>query len=418
MICSLFLPLSYLTLCVLGLELPLDLLVLLLGNVRLESLNELLNLHLLTSPHAQGSAARKLSRRNENIVGNVNDTILGDAVGNGNTSEGVDLDLLEWSVPRNVNSKAAAVQQRREVDVEVGVSLGLNILVALGGAVVEGVAVEGEVEYGVVLQESLEVLLAAVREEEGVDSGAKLAESIVGRSEEGATDMAILTSVVQKTSLSETEKKSGELGREELENLDGLWWWQDEGVDTVNDTVGSEDVDGDDTAVEIDGNAPQANLSGQTLRLATEGLLLEKGGEGLFVEDATSRVDAGNDVVSKDLADGLLVGLGSILRDLAEGVVCRSEDSEVGLGAVENLDELLILADQLSKLGGVLGLADELVDGVVWLAVVRRVVRATVARASVVRRTVVRVVRAMVRRVVVVTVMVVIVVLPSLSLED
>lgn len=123
---------------------------------------------------------------------------------------------------------------------EVRVSLGLNILVVLGSAIVEGVAVEGEVENSVVLQESLEVLLATVREEEGVDSGTKLAESIVGRGEEGASDVALLTGVVQETSLSKTEKKSGELGGKKLEDLDGLWRGQDERVNTVDDTVGSE----------------------------------------------------------------------------------------------------------------------------------------------------------------------------------
>lgn len=95
---------SYLTPGKRDLELPLDLLVLLLGNVGLESLDEVLNLHLLTGPHAQGRAAGKLSWRNENVVGNVNDTIFGDTVGNGDTCEGVDLDLLERSVPRNINS--------------------------------------------------------------------------------------------------------------------------------------------------------------------------------------------------------------------------------------------------------------------------------------------------------------------------
>lgn len=46
--------------------------------------------------------------------------------------------------------------------------------------------------------------------------------------------------------------------------------------------------------------------------------------------------------------------------DLLEGLIRGGKDGVVGLGTVKKLDEVVVLVDQLCKLGGVLALTDEL----------------------------------------------------------
>lgn len=49
-----------------------------------------------------------------------------------------------------------------------------------------------------------------------------------------------------------------------------------------------------------------------------------------------------------------------MLWDLLESFICGSENGVVGLCAVQELDEVVILVDELCKFCGVLALADKL----------------------------------------------------------
>lgn len=91
-----------------------------------------------------------------------------------------------------------------------------------------------------VLKQGLQVLLTVGREEERVDLGAKLPEGEVGGSEEGSTWMIGAVEEIKETSLAETELKSGELGWQEVDDLDHTWRREDEAVNAVDDTVGAE----------------------------------------------------------------------------------------------------------------------------------------------------------------------------------
>jgi len=62
----------------------------------------------------------------------------------------------------------------------------------------------------VVLQKRFEVLLAAAREEEGIDTWAKLLECFVGWSEKGATNGGSFLKDLDKAGLAKTEQKSAE----------------------------------------------------------------------------------------------------------------------------------------------------------------------------------------------------------------
>lgn len=86
-------------------------------------------------------------------------------------------------------------------------------------------------------------------------------------------------------------------------------------------------------------------------------------------------------------------------------VVKEHETYVVSLGAVELLNQIREVIDELSKLGGVLAVGNQLVDGVIrgavvgWVvrAVVRRVV-GTIVRRAVVGRAMVRVIEGLIER--------------------
>ena len=142
------------------------------------------------------------------------------------------------------------------------VSLRHTFLALAVGAVV-GVGVEGVVGDKVVLEQSLEVLLAVLAEEEGVDARAKLLESEVGRGEESAALVVGGVNHIEKASLAEAELEGGELAGKKIDDGGDIWRWQDDGVNTVDDTIGTEDVDGDNAGVEVDGQASQTDVESQ-----------------------------------------------------------------------------------------------------------------------------------------------------------
>jgi len=113
-------------------------------------------------------------------AGDVNNTILGDDVLEGDGVEGVDLDGDKAAEAADVDGQSTVLKKSREVDMEV---TGL-LVVNLGGvSLVVGIGVEGVAGHDVVLEESLQVLGATLREQESVDVRAKLLECPVVRCE-------------------------------------------------------------------------------------------------------------------------------------------------------------------------------------------------------------------------------------------
>ena len=98
--------------------------------------------------------------------------------------------------------------------------------------------------------------------------------------------------------------------------------------------------------------------------------LVEKSWDRRRGEYTTSWIEFDRDVIQEYLPDQLLRRLLAMLRDLLESAVCRSKDRVVSSGAVEDVDQLLIIGNQLRELGRVLALADQLVDGLVRLVAV------------------------------------------------
>lgn len=65
-----------------------------------------------------------------------------------------------------------------------------------------------------------------------------------------------------------------------------------------------------------------------------------------------------------------------MFRNSLKGLVSRGKESVVGLGAVQSIDKVGVIVDELSQLGRVLGLGDQLIYSQVGLvAMVRWVVR-------------------------------------------
>ena len=124
------------------------------------------------------------------------------------------------------------------------------------------------------------------------------------------------------------------------------------------------------------------------------------------MQDTAGRVEVRADMVQKDILENLFRGVLAVVGDLLESFVGRSKDGVVGFGTVKSFDQVVVLVDQLCKLGSVLALIDELIHRPVrsMVAIMRSpMVRRTVVgrRAVVGRRPVVRwpIVRRVMRRV-------------------
>lgn len=107
-------------------------------------------------------------------------------------------------------------------------------------AVIESIRVQSLIGDDVVLEKSLEILFAVGAEQEGIDPGTEALESKVRGSKERSTD--VVAGIVQRgkeAGLVESEFESAELARQQAENLSSLGRWHDDGVDAMNDTVGT-----------------------------------------------------------------------------------------------------------------------------------------------------------------------------------
>lgn len=122
------------------------------------------------------------------------------------------------------------------------VTLRDSALVNVGAlGLVVRIGVQCLVGNDMVFKESLEVLLSILAEEEAVDPWAKLLESEVRWREEGSANM--VGGVVdgsEDAGLGQAELESAELRGKELNDFGGLWRWDEEAVNSVDNTVSAE----------------------------------------------------------------------------------------------------------------------------------------------------------------------------------
>jgi len=267
-----------------------------LGDIRLKPLHEVFNLEFLT--HVLGCSASKFLRRDKDVRNDLNYTVLSNAILNADAAEAVDLDADETTVAGDVDAEAAVLEKGRQVHVEVSLR---HTLLRLVVGLVEGVGVQGVVMDDVVLEQCLQVLLTVSGEEECVDLRAELLEGEVRGSEESAALVIGGVELIEKAGFAETKLKSRELAGQEVDDLNNVGRRDDDGVHTVNHAVGTEDVNGNDAAVEVDSEALETDVEAQTLweRLAAEMVTLEEGGDGVGDENTAGGVEVGYDMVAE-----------------------------------------------------------------------------------------------------------------------
>ena len=128
------------------------------------------------------------------------------------------------------------------------------------------------------------------------------------------------------------------------------------------------DVGSDNLAVEVDADAVEADTGAQPLGFIAQPRLVEGRREGVRREDALGRVLSKANVIPQDFFDGFLVGL-LVMGHILEGRVGRHKECVIGFGAIQQLHDAGGLVYNLGKLGRVLAVLDELVDGQVVVLV-------------------------------------------------
>ena len=236
--------------------------------------------------------------------------------------------------------------------------------------------------------QSLKVLATVLAEQKAVDLGAKLLEGEVGRGEQSTAGVVGAIVGIKETSLAKSQLESGELGRQEVNDLECSWRRNEKVVNSVDDSVCTEDVDSNNAGVEVDGQASETKVNAKSLRgLTGQVLALHEGRDGVSDKDSASRVEVITDVVLDELLDHLLAGL-VVRRVVREGGVLGGKDGEVArIGGVQLFNYVGVLADELRELLSVLGRAEQLPDGLIRLVAM---VRASVMRRMMRRFTMVR----------------------------
>lgn len=189
-----------------------------------------------------------------------------------------------------------------------------NIVASGSLCLVKSVRVEGLVGDDVILDESFEILLAVVAEQEGVDLGPELAEGDIGWSKEGTASVVGLGDCVCESSLDKSELERAELGGEELEDLQCRWGRQEKRINGMDDTIGTElsgcqweaplrgsgtyNVDSNNLAIEIDVQAScKTKSNSKSLWLAAKSILTKDGWNGMGHQNTTSWVEVCGDMI-------------------------------------------------------------------------------------------------------------------------
>lgn len=207
---------------------------------RFEPFLEVLHRQILTVPLLQ--TAVDCLRWDENTAHYLNDPIGSNAVFDCDGGEAVDLDLNEASISAYIDAERLIFQQGLEVNLNSAVSTepggaevsDTHVEVSLRNTIlfnicrlgfVEGIRVQCLIGNNVVLQESLEILLTILAEEEAIDPSTELLECEVGWRKDGPTKMGrSIVYTFEQTSLGETKLEGAELAWKELDDIGRFWW--------------------------------------------------------------------------------------------------------------------------------------------------------------------------------------------------
>ena len=189
---------------------------------------------------------------------------------------------------------------------------------------------------------------------------------------------------VDQASLCQAELKGAEFARKKLDDVDSLGRRHQNAVNPMDDTVGSKlcmlenpfesglrktyNVDCNDSAIEIDSQAPETNIGAQSLHFAGEILANQSCRDSMRYQNTAGWVELWRDMVQENLLDLLFGWL--MTMDPLEGFVNWSKDSIVCRSPVQECDKVVILIDELCKLGRVLAFRNQLIDCHIWLVVV------------------------------------------------
>lgn len=125
---------------------------------------------------------------------------------------------------------------------------------------------------------------------------------------------------------------------------------------------GAYNVDDNNLAIKVDSDAVEADACSESLRVTAQPWLVQRRGKGVREEDPSSRVLAKAKVVVEHALDKFMAGL-VVVGDVIKGLINGCKEGVVCVGVVEKLAKLVVFADQLEKLGGLVALLEDLPDG-------------------------------------------------------
>lgn len=259
-----------------------------------------------------------------------------------------------------------------------------GVAVVLGSVV--GIRKQRAVGNNMILEQSLEILLAQAAEEKAIDLGAQFGEGAVGGCKQSPSGLrGVRAKEIHQAGLHQSQIQRAEQRRHNIDGVHCREWQEKDLIESMDYAVCGEldcqnprnrskkekgdfsyNVRFDNMRMKVQRQTPESNLSTDPLRVGTVVLLLQKRRDRLGGEEGASSVQPWGHMIFKPFQDEFLGRLG-VMLELLERCIDRDKDGVVGLGAVEMIDNLVELPDDLGKDAGVFILGDELVDGMVWL---------------------------------------------------
>lgn len=184
-------------------------------------------------------AAMALVRRQRHSVHDLDDAVLGHAIGDDNPRKAVHLDRGKAENAGNVHTDVSLAQQRGQVVVLGPALMDWRVLLLLAvRLIVERISVERRVGRNVVLENGLQVLATPVSvEEEGVCPGAQPVEGLIGGNKDGAALEIDAVDELDKVRLLVRKQQRREAVGEERDDAADVWGRNQDVIDSVDDAV-------------------------------------------------------------------------------------------------------------------------------------------------------------------------------------
>jgi hypothetical protein len=143
------------------------------------------------------------------------------------------------SRPSNINPQGLLLQKRLQLNMYRRILLPRSKLMHMSMLIIQHVRIQGVFRNKMVLQQGMQALFAAGREEILISKLSQTVKGCICRGECCTAGSGFVGQLVDQTGLFKAEGESAEMPRQEFDDCAGIWRWNEWRVDVMKNAIAS-----------------------------------------------------------------------------------------------------------------------------------------------------------------------------------